>query len=104
MITFQEDAERACMERCQLIDSLLRGDGKIASYDVDISKYKKSYVGFANRVYGIIKSGDTTRHEIKDLTNTELQVVTKTVNQLKSDGVVTEHPSTNGRRLLRVVV
>jgi len=54
MITFQEVAERDCRNRCQLIDSLLRGDGKIVSYEVDVKKLKsdkaiKETLGVNNR-------------------------------------------------------
>jgi|TARA_R110001632_G_scaffold105782_3_gene215325 hypothetical protein len=103
MITFQEHAERDCRNRCQLIDSLLRGDGKIISYEVDVSKLKKSYVGFAAKVLSIIRDGGATRNEIKDATNVEFQVIEKVVKKLKRDKTIKETPGADNRRMLQVI-
>tara|TARA_R110000744_G_scaffold202274_1_gene321232 strand:- start:133 stop:447 length:315 start_codon:yes stop_codon:yes gene_type:complete len=103
MITFQEHAERDCRDRCQLIDSLLRGDGKIISYEVDVSQLKKSYVGFAAKVLNIIRKGGATRNEIKDATNVEFQVIEKVVKKLKSDKTIKETPGVDNRRMLQVI-
>jgi len=103
MVTFQEHSDRACRNRCQLIDSLLRGDGKIASYDIDVSKLKRSYVGFASKVLGIIRDGGATRDDIKSATEVEFQVIDKIVKQMKKDNAIEEVSGKDSRGTLRVL-
>tara|TARA_B110000858_G_C17682897_1_gene417459 strand:+ start:480 stop:818 length:339 start_codon:yes stop_codon:yes gene_type:complete len=103
MVTFQEHADRDCRNRCQLIDSLLRGDGKIASYDIDVSKLKRSYVGLASKVLGVIRDGGATRDDIKGITKVEFQVIDKIVKQMKKDNTIEEVSGKDSRRILKVL-
>jgi len=102
MNAITETESMACRDRCQFIDSLWRGDGRIVSYDIEVPG-RFTYVGFALRVFSLIKRGETTRHNLALETGVEMQVIAKLLIRMKRDGTIIESPGSNGRRLLRAV-
>ena len=86
----QRVENREICERCQRIDSLLRGDEIIRGYDIQVQG-KRAYVGLPYRINEFIKrEQETTRHAIIEEMMVEGGVIKAAVKKLLSDGTIIE--------------